>query len=262
LIACTDLEPVIVDALQQAQASFAILPAASVDLDDADLHQFDALVLSIGDNPSASDWLRPEVLRNLTRPLLLAGPPEAIYSRETLQCLADEVILSPFSADEFLFRLHRIVLVKSLVSAKSVDGESAVPSGKPVILVADDDLSIVNYLDIVLETLDVEVYFVSDGRAALAAARRLLPELLILDVRLPLMNGLEVLRRLRKDPVTRHLTAVMLTAFADPADKRRGLDLGVVEYILKPFDHNALLRTLRPLIRGAEVNEAASSGRR
>jgi DNA-binding response OmpR family regulator len=243
LVGCTAIEAAITSALKQAQASFTIIEADAVDPGASDLDRFDALILGVGVNSSERGWQRPEILRNHTRPLLLAGPPEAIYCREALQSHADDVLLSPFSAPELLFRLHRIT------GGKCVYSEAVVRSAKPIVLAVDDDRNITIYLACVLKNLDVEMHFVNDGRAALAAARQLLPDLLLLDIGLPGMNGLEVLRRLRNDPGTRDIATVLLTASSDPFHVSDGADLGVLDYILKPFGHIDLVRKLKALIR-------------
>jgi len=225
------MEAVIVSALQQAQASFTTVLANAVEPGAAELDRFDALILGVGDDASESGWIRPEIMRNNVRPLLLAGPPEAIYCRETLQSHADDVILSPFSPSELLFRLHRIT------GGKCPFRETVIRSGKPVVLIADDDRNITIYLGCVLKNMDVDVHIVADGRAALSAARQLLPDLLLLDIGLPNMDGLEVLRRLRKDPGTREIATLLLTASSIPSHVQAGHDLGVLDYILKPFGH-------------------------
>jgi DNA-binding response OmpR family regulator len=243
LVNCQAIEGAITSALRQVQGSSAIIQPDAVDPGAPELNRFDALILGVGDNADESGWLRPERLRNHSRPLLLAGPPEAIYRRETLQSYADDVIPTPFCARELLFRLHRIT------GGKCASRESVVRSSQPIVLVADDDRNITIYLGCVLKNLDVEVHFVSDGRAALAAARQLLPDLLLLDIGMPMMNGLEVLRSLRNDPGTRDLATVLLTASSDPSHVRDGSNLGILDYILKPFGHIDLARKLKGFLR-------------
>jgi DNA-binding response OmpR family regulator len=243
LVASKAMEDAITSALKEVQAPFTMIPVDAADPGASELDRFDALILGVGDNATESGWLRPEMLRNHTRPLLLAGPPETVYCRQALQSHADDVILTPFSGRELLFRLHRIT------GGKCASRETVVRSGKPIVLAADDDRNITIYLGCVLKNLDVKVHFVSDGRAALAAARHLLPDLLLLDIGMPIMNGLDVLRRLRNDPATRGLATVLLTASSDPSHVTAGAELGVLDYILKPFGHIDLARKLKALIR-------------
>jgi CheY-like chemotaxis protein len=244
LVDCTAIEAVVASALKQAQASFAILQANSVDPGAPELNRFDGLMLGVGvgEAPSESDWLRPDILKRHIRPLLLAGPPDEIYRQETLQSLADDVIFSPFSESELLFRLYRIT------SGECAYRETTLRSGKPIVLVADDDCNITSYLEAVFTNLNVEAHFVADGRSALAAARQLLPDLLLLDIGLPIMTGLEVLRRLRYDPGTRDIATILLTASSDPSNGQQAANLGVSDYILKPFGHIDLVRKLKALL--------------
>ena len=114
---------------------------------------------------------------------------------------------------------------------------------------ADDDINITKYLSRVLKSLEAETYFASDGETALAAARQLLPDLMLLDIGLPIMSGLDVLDRLRNDPGTRNLPAVLLTASSDRSDVQKGASLGVLDYILKPLGSISLTRKLRTFLR-------------
>jgi DNA-binding response OmpR family regulator len=242
LVACTPIEPAIAAALNHAKASFTTIEASSVDPADPELIRFDALILGAEADSSASAWLRPEVLRNRTRPLLLAGSPEDIYGRQTLQSMADDVILTPFTQREVLFRLYRITGGKTTLRG------AAGRKGRPLVLAVDDDYNVTNYLECVLKNLEVEMHFARDGQEALAAARQLLPDLILLDLELPLMSGMQVLRSLRNDPGTRGLAVVLLTASSDPSHVRSGADLGVSDYILKPFGHVSLPRKVRALL--------------
>lgn len=242
LVACKAIETCAIAALRQAGASFTMIHPNSTDPGSSELDRFDALVLGLGSDSTESAWLRPEALRNHTRPLLLAGPPEAVYCRETLQSVADDVILTPFSGPELLFRLHRIT------GGKCASTKSTIRSGKPIVLVADDDRDITRYLECVLANLNVEMHFVGDGQSALAAARELFPKLILLDIGLPIMDGMEVLRCLRNDPATRDLATVILTASSDPSHVQDGASLGVADYILKPFGHINLARKLKALL--------------
>ena len=100
----------------------------------------------------------------------------------------------------------------------------------------------------VFRDLDVETHFVSDGGAALAAARRLLPDLLMLDVGMPVMNGIDVLRSLRSDPGTSALVTVLLTGSSNPSHVEACAGLGAVDYILKPFGHIDITRKVKALL--------------
>ncbi len=247
LVACGPMDAAVTGALQLAQASFAHVDATLVSPGDKELERYHALILRIGDAAGESNWLRPEMLRNNSCPLLLAGESASIYYRISLQNHADDVIFVPFFPSELIFRLSR------LISGVGDDRHAAFRSARPCVLVADDDRDIVVYLKSVLQNFDVDAHFVSNGRAALAAARRLLPDLVLLDVGMPLMNGIDVLRALRNDPGTSALVVALLTASADTSDVRNGAELGAVHYILKPFGHLDLIRKLKPLLRIPDI---------
>jgi len=117
------------------------------------------------------------------------------------------------------------------------------------VLVVDDERDI---LELVKYNLDREGYHVTTvatGEDALAAARAKLPDIVILDLMLPGVDGLEVCRRLKGDPRTRHIPIVMLTAKGDEADVVTGLELGAADYVTKPFSPRVLTARIRAVLR-------------
>jgi CheY-like chemotaxis protein len=243
LIACpASLETKVRGALEQVNACFTRIDANSVRPGAPELERYDALLLHVADGAAELDWFRPEILRQNTRPLLLAGQAEAVRRRVCIQPHVDDVIFPPFLAAELVFRLYR------LTADTGEPRHAEAPSGKPCVLVADDDPDIVIYLKTIFRDLDVETHFVSDGRAALAAARRLLPDLLLLDVGMPFMNGIDVLRSLRRDPGTSALVTVLLTGSSDPLHVEACAGLGAVDYILKPFGQVDITRKVKAIL--------------
>ena len=106
---------------------------------------------------------------------------------------------------------------------------------RPTLLVVDDET--VN-IDILIEALS-KIYTVrvdTDGPAALISAKEYLPDLILLDIMMPGMDGFEVCRRLKNDPVVRDIPIIFLTALSQDSDETRGLELGAVDYITKPFN--------------------------
>jgi two-component system response regulator MprA len=121
-------------------------------------------------------------------------------------------------------------------------------AAQPHILVVDDDARIAAALRraLIYEGYAVEV--ASDGPGALAAARDRLPDLVVLDVMLPGLDGVEVCRRLRAGG---DVPILMLTALDATADRVRGLDSGADDYLIKPFAYEELLARVRALLRRA-----------
>jgi len=103
------------------------------------------------------------------------------------------------------------------------------------ILIADDEPHIAELVRICLEDSGVRVLEARDGEAALAIARRERPSVVLLDVMMPRVDGFEVCRRLKEDPLTRGIVVLMLTAGARPADRERGILVGAQGYLTKPF---------------------------
>src|SRR5919204_5316814 len=131
------------------------------------------------------------------------------------------------------------------------DGESG-----PRVLVVDDEDSIRQLVSTVLRYEGFEVETAADGRAAVAAARSFRPDLIVLDVMLPDLDGFEVYRRL---PDGRPRTPVLfLTARDRPEDRVRGLTLGADDYVGKPFSLEELVARVRAVLRRTNGEEAES----
>jgi DNA-binding response OmpR family regulator len=112
------------------------------------------------------------------------------------------------------------------------------------IVVADDEQDIADLLTMHLEMEGYQVEAVYDGQAALDAVRTTRPDFVLLDVMMPRVNGLEVLRRLKEDPTTSDIPVLMLTAKAGDEDVWSGWQLGAAYYLTKPFDLDDLVRYL------------------
>lgn len=116
------------------------------------------------------------------------------------------------------------------------------------ILVVDDEPSIVDLVRFTLEDADVQVVEASDGAEALVLARRIKPDLILLDVQMPRLDGLEVCRQLRREPDFARAPIILLTAAGQEADRARGLGAGADEYLTKPFSPLALLALVEALV--------------
>ena len=119
------------------------------------------------------------------------------------------------------------------------------------ILVADDDSTTRILLETVLGAQGFEVITVPNGDALVRAARELLPDLLLIDVMMPVMDGLEAVRQLRQDTRTGHLPMLLLTAQATPIEVMTGFDSGADDYITKPFNTDLLVARIRANLRRA-----------
>jgi DNA-binding response OmpR family regulator len=116
------------------------------------------------------------------------------------------------------------------------------------ILIVDDEPPILDLVRFTLEDADVRVVEASDGAEALLLARRIKPDLVLLDVQMPRLDGLEVCRQLRLEPALARTPIVMLTAAGQEADRARGREAGADEYLTKPFSPLALLALVEALV--------------
>ena len=119
---------------------------------------------------------------------------------------------------------------------------------KPIVIVEDDE-SIRTMLEYYFKTLNYQVRAFESGEAMFEEMAGLVPELCILDIMLPGMDGLEILRRLRASTQTRRVPVIMLTARAAGMDKVSGLELGADDYITKPFGLMELQARVKALLR-------------
>lgn len=129
------------------------------------------------------------------------------------------------------------------------------------ILVVDDDPTIVELLQVNLEMEGYEVVRAGDGQAAIEQAQAEHPDLILMDVMMPGMDGWTARQELSKIPDVADIPVVFLSAAAQRADLRKGLDLGAAEYITKPFDPEELLSVIERILAGNyEPGEGRKSG--
>lgn len=111
---------------------------------------------------------------------------------------------------------------------------------RPLVLVADDDPDILSLVKLRLERSGYDVVSAGDGEQALATARTRTPDLALLDVMMPKLDGYEVTAQLRQEEATRHLPVILLTARVQESDIARGIEAGADDYVKKPFSTHEL----------------------
>lgn len=123
---------------------------------------------------------------------------------------------------------------------------------KPRILIVDDDADIRDILKITLSGEDYEVFEAGDGAEGLKTVQSKSLDLVILDYKMPYLDGIEVCRRIKKDILLRHMPVIMLTGKSELTDKVKGIDSGADDYIIKPFEPAELLARIRMILRRSE----------
>jgi len=128
---------------------------------------------------------------------------------------------------------------------------------KSKILVVDDEPEAVELVEFNLKGAGYEVSTAGDGAEALNKARRIQPNLVILDVMMPEIDGMEVCKLLRRDPATSTIPIIMLTAKASEVDRVLGLELGADDYVVKPFSPRELMLRVKKILERGKPAETA-----
>lgn len=132
---------------------------------------------------------------------------------------------------------------------------------KPEILVVDDEASVVEVVTLYLKREGYEVREAHDGKAALAAIDERRPALVVLDLMLPGIDGLEIMRRLRAEPAA-DIPVIMLTARSQETDRIYGLEIGADDYVTKPFSPAELAARVRAVLRRSASSDPDSEEKR
>jgi len=119
---------------------------------------------------------------------------------------------------------------------------------KAKILVVDDEVNITQILEFSIGAEGFEVITASNGEEAIDKARKEQPDLIILDIMMPRIDGYEACRILKANPLTKNIPVVLLTAKGRDIDKRLGYEVGATDYIVKPFSPNKLIERINELL--------------
>jgi two-component system alkaline phosphatase synthesis response regulator PhoP len=134
---------------------------------------------------------------------------------------------------------------------------SASPKTGSRVLVVEDEQDVAELLRYNLSKEGYEVILVGNGADALKRAREAKPDLILLDIMVPQLNGWEVCRRLKQDPETRTIPVIMVTGRVEEGDKVLGFEMGADDYVTKPFSPRELVARIRAVVRRGKGAEAA-----
>ncbi len=132
------------------------------------------------------------------------------------------------------------------------------PSTKRTIMVVDDEPELVTIVRLMLEQEEFNVKYAYSGAQLFAVLKEQKPDLIILDVLMPLMDGLEVLRRLKGAPETSSIPVILLTALDRYVDKLTGYRMGADHYVTKPFTRTQLMAGINRLLSGVQGHSGES----
>jgi len=120
---------------------------------------------------------------------------------------------------------------------------------QPNVLIVEDEPPLVELISYNLEKAGFQVQIARDGDEAMLAVEEQMPDLVLLDWMLPYVSGIEICRRIRRNPDTRDLPIIILTARGEEDDRIRGLDAGADDYVVKPFSPSELVARVRAVLR-------------
>ena len=127
------------------------------------------------------------------------------------------------------------------------------------ILIVDDEAEICELIQMTLEMNGFsQIRIVKDGKSAINAAEFWLPDIILLDLMLPVIDGLSVCKILKNNPMTANIPIIMITAKSTPTDIVVGLELGANDYVTKPFNNQVLLARIRNQLRQTTVEQSTS----
>jgi two-component system phosphate regulon response regulator PhoB len=129
---------------------------------------------------------------------------------------------------------------------------------KPTVLIVEDERSLQDVLSYNLSNEGFDVVTASDGQEGLQRAQRSLPDIILLDLMLPVIDGLQVCRQLRSDPRTQHIRILMLTAKSEEVDEIVGFSMGADDYVTKPFKIKPLIHRIKALLRRPKPDQSNS----
>jgi len=198
-------------------------------------------------------------------PILVTGSSqELLEGAGAAYCWPRDFMNEPWPDAELLVRLFRLLgpPVGSRADTK--------PRVDPLVLLADDDPEVIALVEATLRNDGITCRTADNGLTVLRLAREIMPDLILLDVRMPGMSGFEVLETIRRDPGLQSLPVILLTGCDDPADIMRGSELHADQYIAKPVSPNVLLNRVKRLLsthsrnapRWTRALSGAGSGRK
>lgn len=203
------------------------------------LDSFDLLVLT---PEAAAPWLKLAG-RASDIPLFVIGQPSEIESQlAAFSRKGRDFILPDAPANAILLRA-------ALLITQSAGRQRNTARPKPLIVAADDDLTVTSLVKALLTSDGFNCETANNGGDALELARKVRPDVLILDVNMPQMSGFEVLSAIKLDPATASTRVILLTGAEQESDIMRGFSLGAADYVVKPFNPMELLVRIRRFVR-------------
>jgi len=204
-----------------------------------------ASAAAVGEQPAPI-----EMIARSRKPAVIVGTLEELVAQFAVVAdLNRDFILRPWQPEELLLRAYRVL---RFVEAAEVATQSPIRNGARRIVVADDDATTIVMMSTILKHFNFECEVARDGVQAFDLARKNKPDLVLLDVSMPHMNGFEALTALRSDSATRDTRVILVSAHHDEAEVVKGFALGADDYITKPFNSGELMARINRTLHEAD----------
>jgi CheY-like chemotaxis protein/HPt (histidine-containing phosphotransfer) domain-containing protein len=191
---------------------------------------------------SAQTLHRPK----LSIPVVFIRSRSSLESLSKLPAHAYDFLIAPWDAEEVLIRVYR--LVAKIAPSQPAAGSLDTKNGWPRVLIVDDDPDLVAIVSATLRQFEMDCDIATNGEQALDAVHRFPPDAIILDVNMFDLDGFEVLKRLRRNLITKEIPVLLLTARGQESDIARGFGSGADDYVVKPFKPLDLVKRVDSMI--------------
>jgi CheY-like chemotaxis protein len=231
------------ETLEQANALLRIpdaLPAGN----DGWAQVYDGVIVSV--NEQSYESVHTQVASAKGKPLVAVGRPSA-----TLEAMLNshqgehDFLLRPWNPSDLVLRCYTVISRSStrplFISPRAADSKS-------LVLIADSDPTTVALICMTLKGYNMECEVVSDGRHVIETASRLKPNLVVLDINMPQLDGFEILSVLKNSAATKTIPVVVLTTRQQESDVLRGFSLGAEDYVTKPFSPMELTARIKRIL--------------
>lgn len=211
---------------------------------------FDACFINASVAGGAEQHGPIEMLARSRKPAVIVGHFDDLVRR--FPAVADinrEFVLRPYQPQDLLLRAFRVL---RFVESAETAIETPERNGTRRVVVADDDQSTVMLLTTILKHFHFKCEVARNGAEALESARKKRPDLVLLDISMPHMDGFEALTALRNDMATRRTPVILVTAHSAEAQVVKGFALGAADYVTKPFTSGELMARVNRVLREPE----------
>jgi len=197
---------------------------------------------SVGEQPAPI-----EIIALSKKPAVIVGDLDELVTRFAVVAdLNRDFIMRPCKPEELLLRAYRIL---RFAEVAAVAIPASVRNGGRRVVLADDDATTVVMISTILKHFNFECDIAHDGVQAFDIARKKRPDLMLLDVSMPQMNGFETLTAIRGDLATKGTPVILVSAHHDEAEVVKGFSLGADDYITKPFNSGELMARINRVLR-------------